>query len=188
MAKSKRREPENSVCVFSTEEPTPLYRWTLEHRWDEETVPSYAKKTVAFLCLNPSTADNQSLDPTLRRCRGFAKALGAGGMVIVNLFAFRSTDPKGMLAAADPIGSLNDDYIQRVASREDITHVIAGWGTHGSHLGRATHVTQMLAGRLSALKVNADGSPSHPLYLSKALTPQPYGPQLAHLPDGPSTT
>lgn len=173
-SKRKRREPERSVCEFS---PCEIYRYTLEHRWDDDT-PAYARNTIAWLLLNPSTADTSSLDPTLRRCRGFSRAFGGGGMIILNLYAFRATLPRDMLDAADPVGPFNDYHIERTLRRDDIKMAIAGWGTHGGHLNRAANVLQAWPGRFHALAVNKDGSPSHPLYLKSTLVPQPYPPLL----------
>ncbi len=167
-----KRPPELSTCLFSEDG---VYRYTLEHRWDEDT-PSYARKTVVWVMLNPSTADGQSLDPTLRRCKGFSKALGAGGMVILNLFAYRATLPKDMLAAEHPIGPLNDETIRRTVERDGVIATICGWGTHGAHRGRDAEVKAMLATRaLCALRLTKDGHPSHPLYLPSTCAPIPFG-------------
>ncbi len=184
---AKPKPPELSHCVFSEETPTPLFRYKLEHRWDDDT-PSYARKTVVWVMLNPSTADSQQLDPTLRRCKGFSKRLGAGGMVILNLFAFRATLPKDMLAAVDPVGPLNDDTIARTVEREDVTHVIAGWGVHGAHRDRDKQVTAMLTGRLSALKVTKDGRPGHPLYIKGDAPLLPFGSSLTAVFNPPTLT
>lgn len=169
-----KRNPEPSHCVFSVEEPTPLYRYSLEHRWDDET-PSYARKTVVWILLNPSTADESSLDPTLRRCKGFSKGLGAGGMVILNAFAWRSTDPKGMLSAPDPIGPLNDSTIDKTIQRSDVIAVIAGWGCHGKHMDRDKQIIDMAAGKLQTLRINKDGTCAHPLYLPASSVLVPFG-------------
>ncbi|MES2137565.1 MAG: DUF1643 domain-containing protein [Pseudomonadota bacterium] len=73
---------------------------------------------VAFVMLNPSTADAVQDDPTIRRCIGFAKAWGKGGIVVINLFAFRATNPKDMLAAADPADvAVTDDADLQQAHR-----------------------------------------------------------------------
>jgi hypothetical protein len=78
------------------------YRYTLTRVWDP-VLPM-----TTFVLHNPSTADATQLDPTLRRCVGFAKREGYGGMVILNLYAFRAKDLKVMKAATDPVGPDND--------------------------------------------------------------------------------
>lgn len=121
-----------------------------------------------FVCLNPSTADDEQDDPTVRRCIAYSKAWGYSSYVMTNLFAIRATDPRVMLAAEDPIGPENDRYLIETARQAAV--VVAAWGKHGAHRDRATAVQSMLPG-LHYLKLNGDGSPAHPLYLPKKLTP-----------------
>ncbi|MDB5297796.1 MAG: hypothetical protein JWO31_3779 [Phycisphaerales bacterium] len=68
--------------------PCERYRYVLHRWWDE------SKPAVCWLMLNPSTADAATDDPTIRKCCGFARAWGAGGIAVVNLFALRATDPR----------------------------------------------------------------------------------------------
>ena len=84
-----------------------------------------ALQMITFVLLNPSTADAVQLDSTLRRCVGFAKCDGYGGMSILKQYAFRTKDPKVMMAAADPVGPDNDRVLADVAGT-----VVAGWGTN----------------------------------------------------------
>jgi hypothetical protein len=114
--------------------PCRLYRYQLARIWDD-SLPR-----CLFAGLNPSKADGSQDDPTVRRMIGFARDWGYGGLFVVNLFAFRATDPKDMKAAIDPIGPENDDYIRRLTAYCDIT--IAAWGCHGDHLGRAERVVR----------------------------------------------
>lgn len=127
-----------------------------------------------FLMLNPSTADENRDDPTVAKCRRFAKRWGYGGIVVTNLFALRATDPREMLAAAEPIGLENDRYISDAARYCDM--VICAWSQYGNHLGRADHVYRMILEcrncTPSALKVAAE--PWHPLYLRENLLPIEY--------------
>jgi len=140
--------------------PCGLYRYRLTRTWDRELRPA------AFVMLNPSTADATVDDPTIRRCVGFAKREGCGGIVVVNLFALRSTDPAGLLAAADPVGPDNDRHIREAA--EQCHPVIAAWGAHGDHDLRNLHVRDML-GEISVgvmcLGTTKGGHPRHPLYV-----------------------
>ena len=127
---------------------------------------------VNFLMLNPSTADAFQLDPTNRRCVGFAQAWGYGSIVTTNIFAFRSTNPAGLRTAKDPVGPDNDETILTAAKNADL--VIAAWGTHGELQGRGEVVRAMLceAGvELHALKLTKAGHPGHPLYVAADTKP-----------------
>lgn len=151
------------------------YRYSLLIRWDEGPL-------VQFIGLNPSTADEIDDDPTIRRCKGFAKACGGAGMVMTNLFAWRSTDPSALKKVANPVGE-DGRFItvsgMEFSNRNDFTLVstmlrcptrIACWGTHGNILYRAAKVKQLLTG-LSCLALTKDGFPKHPLYLKSDLKP-----------------
>jgi hypothetical protein len=127
---------------------------------------------VQFIGLNPSTADETHNDPTVRRCMDFAKRWGYSAMCMTNIFAWRDTDPLKMKAAGDPIGYENDDWLVRVAKGAHIR--VACWGNDGAHLGRGVQVGRMIPHDLHCLGTNADGSPKHPLYLSKLHKPQPF--------------
>lgn len=133
------------------------YRYTLGRRWGHR--PGY----VAFIGLNPSTATAEVDDPTIRRCMGFARRLGYDAMEMLNLFAFRATDPRAMKAARHPVGSANDRHIVQVCRDADL--VIAAWGAHGSYLARDEGVEKILPQRAWALGLTKDGAPRHPLYL-----------------------
>ena len=119
--------------------------------------------------LNPSTADAKRDDPTIRRCIGFARNWGFGHLWVLNLFAFRATYPKDLMAATDPIGARNDEWIRRVARKVD--RVVAVWGNDGAFLDRSTRARSMLGDRLEVIRLNAGGEPAHPLYLPRGLKP-----------------
>lgn len=144
--------------------PCGQYRYWLTRRWSEGPC-------VVFVGLNPSTADASVDDPTIRRCIAFAKAWGCGSLAMVNLFAFRATQPADMFAAADPIGPDNDTWI-RTASASALGTVEA-WGAHGGFLGRDVRVRELLQ-RRHYLRLTKDGHPGHPLYLPGYITPMPY--------------
>lgn len=138
---------------------------------------------IMWLMLNPSTADAVSNDPTVERCERRAAKMGASRMVVCNIFALRSTDPKGLrddsLHGGDPIGAHNDATIQTEAVLAD--KVICAWGMHGRYLGRGRAVAGMLHRLgipLYALQVTASGHPSHPLYLAYQLQPSLWVPNL----------
>jgi hypothetical protein len=112
--------------------------------------------------LNPSTADHQNDDPTIRRCIGFAMHWGYGAVAVGNLFAFRTPSPRVLRQAAQPVGRNNDRWLQRLAAES--SRVIAAWGNHGSFLGRDAQVRGLL-GPLYAFSLTQQGQPRHPLYL-----------------------
>lgn len=141
------------------------YRYMLIRNWSAGT------RSMAFIGLNPSTADETKDDPTIRRCMGFAKAWGYDTMFMVNLFAFRATNPKAMLDAADPIGPENDHALQRVCSSVEL--VVAAWGVHGVHKARDAVVSLMIP-NLQCLGTTKAGHPRHPLYIRKDAKPVPF--------------
>ena len=147
--------------------PDRLYRYVLWRTWNESTLP------LIFLMLNPSTADARHNDPTVERCEQRARRWGAGGLVVVNLFAYRSTDPDELMKVADPVGPENDQAIL-AAAYSGGCELIAGWGNVGKLGGRADAVVRLLRRahvRIHALAVNQDGSPKHPLYVHYDVRP-----------------
>lgn len=154
-------------CVFS---PDRRYRYSLIHRWDELLNPPHG---IAWICLNPSTADENQLDPTLRRIRAFSLAWGYSHFVMLNAFAFRATDPADMKAATDPVGPDNDRCIAHWAARVD--RVMLGWGEHGAHLDRHTQLLALLdPKKIFCVGRNASGQPKHPLYVAAKTKPIAY--------------
>ena len=147
------------------------YRYRLWRRWGDGPA-------VAFVLLNPSTADAGRDDPTLRRCAGFARRWGYGAVEIVNLFAYRCTDPRGLRAAADPVGPGNDRHLRRAVRGAAL--VVAGWGAGGRLAGRDRAVADWLARavpeRLACLGLTRAGCPRHPLHLPGGAAPQPWRP------------
>lgn len=136
------------------------YRYALGRVWGDGDA-------LCFVMLNPSTADATIDDPTIRRCMGFARREGYGGISVLNLYALRATDPKVMLAASDAIGPQNDAYL-RLALAEQTRRgnpVIAAWGVH-AHPSRASAVMSLVPGAdWRCLGTTKDGSPRHPLYV-----------------------
>ena len=141
------------------------YRYILSRIWDE------AKPTVLFIGLNPSTADETTDDPTIRRCINFAKSWGYGGILMANLFAFRSTNPQELYTEQDPIGIANDFYLKEYSDKSKLT--IACWGNHGNFINRSEEVCK-LVNSLYCLDINKSGEPKHPLYVKHNTAPKPY--------------
>ena len=156
-------------------DPTRAYRYELTRTWS-------SAPPVTWLMLNPSTADAVVDDPTVARCARRAQRIGAGGIVIVNLFAYRATRPAELARCPDPVGELNDEFI-RQAIAEPGRLVIAGWGAHGTLRGRAGQVTRMLATAgvpIWCLGTTRNGQPVHPLYQPASAGPVRYeAPQAA---------
>jgi hypothetical protein len=158
--------PDAMGAVFS---PCEAYRYLLWRIWDP------AKPLWSFGMLNPSTADHEKLDPTVKRCCQRAMHGGAGGLVVWNLFAYRATKPEDMKAQTDPVGPFNDEAMLLAVSVAALN--IAAWGVHGVHNDRDVAVLALLKRGdvpLHALDYGAAGFPRHPLYLSFDLQPQPW--------------
>lgn len=132
-------------------------------------------KSALFVMLNPSTADGDKDDPTIRRCVRFAQVWGYDRMEVVNLFAWRATDPQAMLALTargDPVGLDNKHHITEAVWRAGI--VVCAWGAHGRHIDQdemALGWIESAGGVPHALKLTKNGCPSHPLYLPANLSP-----------------
>lgn len=122
-----------------------------------------------FIGLNPSTANETENDPTIRRCIGFSKSWGFGGVCVVNLFAFRATMPRDMMSSKDPVGAENDVWIRQLAEKAGL--IVAAWGNDGSFMGRSKTVMKMIP-HLTCLKINRTGEPAHPLYQPGTAVPK----------------
>lgn len=136
-----------------------MYRYTLTR--------GECVNPLVFIMLNPSTADHTDDDPTIRRCIGFAEANDYDGIIVINLYALRSTDPQALWASQDPVGVLNNVYLYEIADRAK--HVVCAWGKNAKS-DRVKQVVKILESRdiiLKCLGVNKDNSPKHPLYLAK---------------------
>lgn len=143
------------------------YRYTLWRVWDDEG------PKLNVIGLNPSTADENVDDPTIRRCIAFGKRWGFGRLVMTNLFAYRSTDPRGLATVEDPVGPDNDQWLREQAY--DAAYVVAAWGAHPLAVARSKAVRPLLERyAVMCLGITRDGAPKHPLYLPKATQPVTY--------------
>lgn len=144
--------------------------------WLTRAIPSPLRwvRPVTFVMLNPSTADATLDDPTIRRCLAFATKWGATELRVVNLFALRSTDPKELYKHPDPIGPENRRFLEQ--GGRGAHRVIAAWGAHAMRVRPewVREALSILGPSLSCLRLTADGSPGHPLYLPAASEPQPF--------------
>lgn len=142
------------------------YRYQLWRTWSKEP-------PAVFIMLNPSTADEVDNDPTVERCERRARSMGFGGLRVANIFALRSTDPQALYQHIDPVGPTNDRHI--ITSVQGAGIVICAWGSHGKLNGRGEAVLTLLRScgiTPHYLKLNGDGTPKHPLYVSYAVKPQ----------------
>lgn len=154
------------TAVFSEDR---RYRYLLKRQVGE------SQRGVLFIMLNPSRADEERNDATIRRCIGFARSWGFGILEVVNLFALMSTDPAALLKTKDPVGPDNDAAIR--AALESADTVVLAWGNHGLvHEKRAAEVTAMAweAAQPSCLGLTVKGAPRHPLRLPKTAALEPF--------------
>lgn len=139
-----------------------LYRYRLDRAWQIDN-----PRRLVVIGLNPSTADESADDPTIRRCVGFAKREGCGGLIMVNLYAYRATRPADLFRAKDPLGDGNDSTLRHVCVGGGRI-VVAAWGVRGAPQNRGSDVLRMLRRNgveVHHLGLTKDGHPKHPLYL-----------------------
>lgn len=149
-----------SVTVVKAADVSPCgtYRYSLERWWDPSLPP------LVWVMLNPSTADHEVDDPTIRRCIGFTRRDNTyGGLVVVNLYALRATNPADLRRHADPIGPENDIVLSDYGMPG--FHLVAAWGVHAPQ-----RAAQVLSGPLRhqhvlCLGKTKQGHPRHPLYV-----------------------
>jgi hypothetical protein len=147
------------------------YRYELSRIWDT------TKPMVMFLMLNPSTADANKDDNTIRRCIAYAKSWGYGGVFVGNLFAYRATNPKELLNVKNPVGEKNQSHLIKMSLKTDMT--ICAWGNSSivEKLTKSLGYFKPLSGlqnRFNYLELSKNGTPKHPLYLKCNLLPIKY--------------
>lgn len=169
-----RREGKAGVAYFSQDG---LYRYALERRWGEARFGRFlgpgpvpgeeaARRTILWIMLNPSVADHERDDLTIKKCIGFSKAWEAVALRVVNIFAYISTDPKELLSWGDPEGSLNQLVL--AAAGQDCDKVICAWGGLPRQLARQSwpmrqRLKELYTDKMQCLGRTADGYwPRHP--------------------------
>jgi len=149
--------PEPNIARFSEDH---RYRYLLTRELGSNS-------TCVFVMLNPSTADADHDDPTIKRCIGFAHREGFGRLEIVNLFGYMATEPASLFAAEDPVGADNDSEIAQALTRADV--VVVAWGNHGENDSTRTNIVLALiadSGKpIMCFGLTSKGHPRHPLYL-----------------------
>ena len=165
--------------------PDLTYRYAFGRWWGEADLAT----SDVWVLLNPATGDTEPRRrPTLEKCIKRSREAGRSGLVIVNLFAYRHTDPKTLQHADDPIGPANDEVLRVLTAGAPRT--LAAWGSHGSLHGRSRAVAPLLDKPL-CLGTTAHGEPRHPLYVpgDAQLVPwstPPEGPTSPRRPAGVS--
>jgi hypothetical protein len=149
------------------------YRYDLTRRWGE------GDTGLTWVMLNPSTADAETDDPTIRRCMGFSKAWGFGGTTVLNLYGYRTSDPKKLLRVDSPGGLENHDIIRRRIGESKL--VVAAWGAFADKVAAVWGRTSIetLCHRfdvpLRCLGRTQSGAPRHPLYVKAHTVLEPFG-------------
>lgn len=158
----------------ATLSPCGRYRYTLTRRWAPHG------PVCVLIMLNPSVADAQIDDPTIRRCMDFARQLGCSALHVVNLYAYRATDPAQLRIVDDPIGVDNHMHLRSAAvmARDTSGHLIAAWGAHADPDRAAAVAAEAAAiAPLHCLGRTKHGIPRHPLFLPKTAKLTPWFPQ-----------
>jgi hypothetical protein len=171
----------DSLAVYNTDQ---THRYVLYRVWSD-VLP------LVVIGLNPSTATERVNDATIRRCLRYARDWGHGGLVMLNLFSLRATDPqvlyrqvRSWVAQQDNVelasitgGDTHERLLLHYTEPQRQSRILVAWGNHGGLLGRSKYVLQTLAQRrrtFEALGVTKEGMPAHPLYQPVAARPQPY--------------
>jgi hypothetical protein len=160
-----------------------VYRYAL---WRDQR-DSLDEPITGFIMLNPSTADADVDDQTIRKCVRFAEIHGSRAIVVLNLFAFRARDPKDLEAAhrsgVDIIGPDNR-YFHR-SYQPALSTIVAAWGAHRLAAYGVDEMSHLWRQRFQCLGVTRDGAPRHPCYLGYDTPLIPFQSPWAH--DGVST-
>ena len=145
------------------------YRYWLERDWWVRGEPSGPIRMLAFVMLNPSTADDEIDDPTIRRCIGFARREGATQVNVFNLFALRATNPAELLTHPDPVGIGNDALLRSIACYRETFRTVVAWGAHKAvtpeRVKVLTDAAREAGTTLWCLGTTRSGAPRHPLYV-----------------------
>ncbi len=138
------------------------YRYSLSRIWDT------SKDFVLFIGLNPSIATANEDDPTVVKLSSYCLSWDFGGFKICNLFAYRSPNFKDLLKIEDPVGLLNDFFIDSLITESKF--VVLMWGNQGLYRERNRIILEKIV-KPKCFKQNKNGSPAHPLYLSNQIKP-----------------
>lgn len=147
-----------------------VHRYMLSREWNAEDECLPTGRAIFFIGLNPSTADAEYDDPTIRREVDFARMWGYEKLLKGNLFAFRATDPNKLLEVRLDVrcGHRNNEFLFR-AMREADT-IVAAWGAHPLSRDRGDAIVALVPpGKpVFCLGTTKEGYPRHPLYVKKS--------------------
>jgi hypothetical protein len=166
MSDLKERERITTEAFLSEDRS---FRWWLTRVWDQNL------PLLAVIGVNPSTADERKDDPTIRKDMGFARRLGYGGVLKLNVGAFRSTDPELWRRAPDPIGPLNTAaHLRGYVDEFGVKRVVAAWGKNGNYAPDQCAAIRAAFPELWCWGRNGDGTPRHTLMLPYSTELEPY--------------
>ena len=156
----------NSAAIISRDG---VYRYSLIRVWNT------GLPRVLYIMLNPSTADAKKDDPTIRSCIRLAAELGYGSLEVVNLFAFRATNPAELAKAADPVGPLNTRIVSNAVRLSSV--VICAWGAHKIAEAQFVRMEPVIdrGSNTFCFGTCKGGAPMHPLYIKSGTPLLPYG-------------
>lgn len=146
----------DSRCIWDGSQNE--YRYTLLRIWDS------SKPRIVFIGLNPSVADEQQDDNTVRKCINIARRDGYGSMIMLNAYAYRSTDPKALETQQNVVGTHNDHHIAQACKGVD--KIVVAWGNHATDDRHLTLLKVLDGHQLYCFAKNNNGKPKHPLYVS----------------------
>ena len=152
----------NNDAIFSD---CRKYRYALWRVWD------LSKPKLMIIGLNPSTANEVSDDPTIRRVKSMAKNLGYGGVYMMNLFAIVSSDPKVLRSEGLDLIGENDSWLTNISGI--CQDIVFAWGNFKEAIERGKEVSKMFP-NAKAFHINKNGSPKHPLYIKSDVVPVCY--------------
>ena len=153
------------------------YRYWLRRDWADAKWPAIQPSLLVFVMLNPSTADAELDDPTIRRCVGFAKREECAGVAVINLYAGRATEPDNLFRMSDPVGPENVNW-WHTWLRPKTNKIVCAWGADSRVRPQARKFLSLAAeygSELWCLGLSKDGSPRHPLYLRADAPLQRFG-------------
>jgi hypothetical protein len=151
--------------------PCGRYRYKLGRRWAEG-------HTVLWVMLNPSTADANTDDATIRRCVKYSRALGFGALLVGNLYPLRATDPRELIPYVRDARNFpelamaydsNREYVRQM-SQESI-ETICAWGANPLAAHGKKFVCDIRGHYATfCLGLTSSGAPFHPLQRTQKLT------------------